>query len=566
MSVRKKLFQTRYFQRFNHTITTLIKRLGLFERILLTAALIGLIGSVTLLSVQAYIALSTPQPARGGALYEAVTGSPRFINPVLTLSQVDRDISSLIYAGLYSYDDTNNLIPVLAQSSDVSSDGLTYTVTLKEDITFHDGTPVTAADVAYTIALIQNPVVRSHLQGNWSGVRVEQISDRVIQFRLERPYAPFIHNLTLGILPAHVWNEMSPEEVAFSEYNVRPIGAGPYELEEVVRDRNNRVRQYILSSFEGYALKEPYISSFVFTFSENEQDQAAALQRRNTAGITTLPHAEYEHTVAFPLQRIFAVFFNTSEAPLLRDDDIREALARGTDREEITKEAFNTNALPVSTIAQALGERGKTSGVGDNLSAQDILEEAGWHKNEETGIMEKTAGESVTELSFTLTTPSIPELTQTAHLLAQQWRMFGVSVEVIEEEINTLVQNVLRPRTFEALLFGQVVGHDRDLFGFWHSTQRGDPGLNIAGYTNAEVDSLLEQARTNPSGIQDEALTTLSENLEDDSPAIFVATPKITYVKPRDLRGIRSHGIVDPSERFNSIHTWYLKEKRVIEL
>src|SRR3989338_2404790 len=139
-------------------------------------------------------------PIQGGTLSEGVVGNPRFINPVLALSEADKNLSSLIYSGLIRLTSEGNVESDLAEVS-VSENRLTYTAKILEGAIFHDGSPVTADDVIFTLSKITDPLIKSPRRGAWDGVTVEKLDDKTVAFTLKQAYTPFIYNLTLGILP-----------------------------------------------------------------------------------------------------------------------------------------------------------------------------------------------------------------------------------------------------------------------------------------------------------------------------------------------------------------------------
>ena len=158
--------------------------------LLLTTAIV----SGTLLASSARDKTLIDMPRNGGIYTEGIVGTPRFANPLLAVSGPDRDLTAVVYAGLMKRNATNELVPELAQEYSVSTDGTVYTFTLKDGLTFHDGTPLTADDVVYTIKQAANPAVRSPLYANWEGVKVEAKDARTVSFTLPEPYAPFIEN------------------------------------------------------------------------------------------------------------------------------------------------------------------------------------------------------------------------------------------------------------------------------------------------------------------------------------------------------------------------------------
>ena len=156
-----------------------------------------------LLKVNQYFIVEVP--SSGGIYKEGIVGTPRFINPVLSISDADRDLTSLVYSGLMRQHTDDTLIPDLAETVEISEDGLSYFFKIRDDAVFHDGEPVTSEDIIFTILTTQNPIIKSPKRANWDGITIEKIDDKNLTFHLQQPYAPFLNNTTLGILPKHIW-------------------------------------------------------------------------------------------------------------------------------------------------------------------------------------------------------------------------------------------------------------------------------------------------------------------------------------------------------------------------
>ena len=220
------------------------------ERLLLYGFTIALALSTLALLAGANAAVSVHVPSSGGSLTEGEVGPARFINPILTMSQADEDLTELIYSGLTRALPDGSIIPDLASTYDVSADGTQYTFKLRDNATFQDGTPVTSADVMFTIQAAQNPDIKSSHRADWEGVKVNAPDAHTITFTLPRPYAPFIENTTLGILPKHVWEDTSAEEFPFSPANTRPVGSGPYRVSSMDTNSTGSITRYNLTAFK----------------------------------------------------------------------------------------------------------------------------------------------------------------------------------------------------------------------------------------------------------------------------------------------------------------------------
>lgn len=516
-------------------------------------------------------------PAHGGSLTEGILGSPRFINPVLALSDADRDLTSLVYSGLLRATPEGGYVPDLASGYTVSEDGKTYTFTMREHLTFHDGTPVTADDVVYTVLKAQDPALKSPLRANWDGVKVEAVDQKTVRFTLRAAYAPFVENLTLGVLPKARWNAIGDEEFPFSELNAEPIGSGPYQVAGVSRTSSGIPSSYSMRSFGNYALGEPYLGSLTLRFYQNESGLTTALSRGeidSASGISpeNLKNVPKDDVRTSPLNRVFGVFFNQNQSAILRDKGVRTALNNSLNRAELVDEVLGGYGTPLMgpvppTVDGGAYAQASTTSAQLAESARAALIAQGWKPGAD-GILEKTTGKGssaqTTRLSFDLATANVPELRAAAEYLRVQWGRVGAQVNVKIFEQGDLSQNIIRPRKYDALLFGEVIGRELDLFAFWHSSQRNDPGLNVAGYANATADKALEALRTTTDADKRAQLLTSFENeLQKDLPAVFLYAPDFVYSIPNDIAGVDLGFIETPDDRFLSLPQWHLETDEV---
>jgi peptide/nickel transport system substrate-binding protein len=551
---------------FKNQLIGSIKNSSLTEKVIFGFLVILLVGAglSSLLKVNANYLVEIPK--KGGELKEGLIGTPRFVNPVIAISDTDRDISSLIYSGLLRINSEGQLVEDLAESFEVSEDGLVYFVKIRDDAFFHDGNPVTVDDVILTIKQTQDPTVKSPKRPNWDGVIIEKVDDKKINFVLSQPYSPFIHNLTLGILPSHIWEKISSDEFAFSKFNLEPIGSGPYVIKRVARDGDGIAERYILESYKNYVLGEPFVKKIEFSFYKNEDELIHAL---NTNSITSAHGISPNKTqdiktgnktiTNVPLSRIFAIFLNPSKNEIFTSKEVRLALDRALGKEEIIDNFFAGYATPIDGPLPETGDRQEASDEEALKSPQELLESDGWSLDED-GIYGKETEDSVSTLSFSISTANVDELVQVAESVKDSWNNLGAEVTLKIFEPNDLTLNVIRPREFESILFGQVIKKDLDLYGFWHSSQRSDPGLNISGYANIDSDKALEDARTlSNKEARTEALQKFEKEVINDVPAIFLYSPDFIYVTPKSLNNEIPRNIVISSDRFADIHKWFVE-------
>ena len=199
------------------------------------------------------------------------------------------------------------------------------------------------------------------------------------------------------------------------------------------------------------------------------------------------------------------------------------------------------------------------------MNAQALLEKNGWKKDPVTGIYSKTNSKKVVQtLSFDIYTADTPDLKQAAQMVKDSWDMMGAQVDLRVFNASDLYQNVIRTRKYDALLFGELIGKDRDLYAFWHSSEIKAPGLNVSLYTNSKVDKLLEDIRaTNDDSVRATKYSQFQSLVMADVPAVFLYSPDFIYVVPKSLKGNSLEDITVPSDRWNSVSNWYLNTENV---
>ena len=567
----------------------LLIRFSPAERLLLYILSVILAGSVLVMITYIDRAVSVDIPARGGSLTEGEVGPARFINPILTVSQPDQDLTALVYSGLMRQLPDGSYVPDLASGYTVSPDGMTYTFTIRSNAKFQDGTPVTAADVLFTINATQDSNLKSPQAANWTGVAVSSPDPHTVVFTLPHAYAPFIDNTTMGILPKHLWQNVSDEEFPFDTLNTHPIGSGPYQVSSVGTDSTGSATRYNLVPFGGYTRGVPYVNKITFLFYPDDATMEKAFDAREIdamAGISPSDLPSLSRTgmdmVKVPLPRVFGVFFNQGHNAVLADASVRAALNAAVDKQAIITSVLDgygvvldgpippdvlgdiTPAAPlpfITTKSSAASSSRPTSDESSYASAaRALLQKGGWNFNSADNMWEK----GKQKLSFTLSTADEPELVATANAVAGFWSAAGIHATVQVYPLSELNTTVIRPRNYDAVLFGEVVGPELDLYAFWHSSQRNDPGLNLAMYANETTDALLSQARaTTDTTARDALYTKFAADIKNDQPAVFLYAPDFLYIVPSSIRGVMLGALTTPADRFSGIDDWYTQTQSV---
>jgi len=518
-------------------------------------------------------------PLRGGSISEGVIGAPRFINPVLATSSADQDLVALIYSGLMRKNPDGTITSDLAENYQMSKDGLTYTFTLKNNIYFQNGDPVTADDVIFTVNEAKDPIIQSPHKVDWDGVTATKIDNRTVQFTLKQPYPSFLENATLGIMPASLWSN-SPIEL--NDANINPVGSGPYMVKNVTKESSGIIDSYELVPFKKFILGEPYVQTMNLRFYSSEDDLINALENNEVDQISSITPLnadilkERNYIVeSSVLPRVFGLFFNQNQNRLFTDKVITNAINQAIDKNAIVQNVLFgygvaiDSPIPPNLIAyQGLSEEDTTSRAEILQNIQTSLAKDGWSKGPDGFLQkittDKNKKKTTTELEFSISTGNADELIKTAELIEQDLAGIGIKVDIKTFEVGNLNQSVIRPRQYDALLFGEIINHESDLFAFWDSSQRKDPGLNVAMYTNANVDKILEDASTNLNE-QDRIKEYIQfENyIKQDMPAVFLYSPNFIYVISNNVKGLSFDHIISSSDRFSNVYSWYTETQNV---
>ncbi len=520
-----------------------------------------------------YLAGTVLEPSSGGQYIEGAIGYPRYINPVLAPSNdVDRDLVKLTFSSLFKYNRDGNLEGDLAESYNVGDFGKIIDVFVRKNVAWSDGAKLTADDVLFTIQLIQDPAFKSPLRPNLSGIEVEKLNDYSLRFKLKNYYAPFLQNLTFGILPKKIWQDSSASQFPLNELNLRPISCGPYIFSELQKDKDGTVTSLTLKANNNYFGEKAFLKTIQFQFFGNQDQLLGALNKGDIEGINNVPIPWLDNFKNFPslqihsfgMPRYFAIFFNQNQSLALSDRNVRMALNYATDKDAIVEKAIKGQGYKIGGPLLP-GLPGYTPNYDpykfNQETAKKLLDQAGWEVGAD-GLRQKGAE----KLSIGIAVPDWPEMKEAAEIIKNQWKEVGVNTELQIEDSSTLQQTILRPRQYQAIFFGEILSKEPDPFAFWHSSQKTDPGLNISLYDNKVADQLLSDARQEfDSQKRAEEYAKFQDLLTNDVPAVFLYSQNFIFAANKQIKGIGMNLINMPSDRFNNVNEWYTKTKRVLK-
>lgn len=522
--------------------------------------------------VMLFLSFTKPVPAEGGVYTEGIVGEPMHINPILAqATDVDADMVQLVYSSLFSYDDAGRLRPSLAEGYELQEDVKKYVVKLRSGVKWHDGQDLTADDVLFTFRTIQDASYRSPLRANWQGVDVSKDDDQTVVFSLKKAYFDFLENLTVGIVPKHIWDGIPPEKFSLADVNLNPIGSGPFRVEGFKKDSNGTILSYELRAFPQYFEGAPFLQKVVLYFYGSEEDMLSAYRRREILAASNVTPGSFPedlknqkdtviHDVSQP--RVFAVFLNEKKNAALAEEPVRRALALATDRERLVREVLDGHGDPAYSLfspnTSAYSSAGEAS-VFNPDEAVKVLEDAGWMLGDD-GVREKGG----VRLEFDIATPNWDELVKTAHMVENGWNEIGAHVTVSVLENVSDAQRTIRSREYAALVYGLAMTFEPDPYSFWHSSQTGELEHNFSLFSDKRADELLSNSREELSADARAGMyREFQEILATRMPAVFLYSPRYVYVQRRSVQGFSAQAINTPASRFQDIAHWYMSTRRV---
>lgn len=539
-----------------HIIKALYKTLSP-ERVIIVWIFISL--SVILFFsalVAVNIQFTSVVPTLGGTVREGIVGTPRFINPVLATSDQDIDMVSLLFAGLTKRDSKGNIVLDIAESITESDDKLHYEIVLKPRTKFHDGTALTSDDFIYTVSLIQNPTIKSPYRILFEGVTIDKISDTTFTINLKKPFPLLMQALTTGILPKHIWKNLTDEQFSLSDYNIHAIGSGPFKIDTITTDSGIPV-SFTLIPNKNYTLGRPHIDAIEIVTYQNEK---YALQGFNDKEVdrvhgiapekvSTLDIATTSVETSI-LPRTFTVFFNPNKQAFLSDKKVRQALNMAINKQAIVDEVLRKYGQVIETPYPF--DPDQPSLIYNPEKAKSIL------------VSSKYLKTASSTLTINLATANTPEMKAVAEKIKTDWELIGVETNIQLYEFSDLNQTIIKERDYEALLFGTITKAPSDLYAFWHSSQRAYPGLNISNYVSNTLDKNLTTLREDDNELNRvSAYEAVKNEFTDEVPGIFLYAPSLIYIVNDKVTTPLPDFSLDNSSRFLLVNEWYRYTERV---
>ena len=562
-----------------HAHSFLIKRIDSLrvsrQAIILWLVGVGLImvGVVTQI-VWANHIVTRDAPTRGGTYAEGVVGTLDSLNPLYASSSAEVSASRLLFSSLYKYDPTGNLSPDLAVSTVPNRTGTEYTTKIRSDAKWHDGEPLTAKDIEYTVNLIKNPEsrVRSSLKANWQDVEVQMIDSTTLKFSLPAPYAAFAHAMTFPVVPEHVLSRTPIGALREAPFSLSPVGSGPFLAKLLQTADVASGRKVVhMEANQDYYDEKPLLSRFeLHTYSDTnllldalKMGEVTAAANISAGQAETLNKSKFTAKSAPIDNGVYALFNNAH--PILKSQKVRKALRFAIDTDSIRNSiGGQVNSLDLPFINGQIGDEDLPKAPQPNKKeAVKLLEADGWKQTE---TFRKKADQT---LELTITVIKNPQYQKVAKLMQKQLNAIDIDTKIKVVDNKSLsanfIQNVLQARNYDILIYELPIGADPDVYAYWHSSQLGASGYNFSNYSNKIADAALATARDRLDPVLRNAkYRDFARQWLDDVPAVGLYQQHLMYARTSSANAISdSARFVSATDRYTNISHWSVDEHRV---
>ncbi len=493
--------------------------------------------ALTLALIASFVFASTT-PKKGGTLIIAHWGDPITFNPDAKIDDAGSGIHGCIFSRLVALDTDYNVIPDLAESWEISDDGLTYTFHLRKGVKWHDGHPFTAADVVWTYKQIMS---HKEAPANRHFAPVESIEapdDYTVVMKLKEPSAPLLGFLAwygIYIMPKHLYDiteNGSPVDWLNNPHNQNPIGTGPFKFVEWVKGDH-----VTLVKNPDYFMGEPYLDKIVFKIIPDENTALQAFLNGEADYDGNVSNAQIDTLKKIPGVVVFQkpgpsryyMGFNVGrrESPF-HNKKVRFAVAHALNRKEIFEKAIKYGKVAegfyTPAIPWAFNPNAKIPDYNPEL-AEKMLDEAGYPRKEDGWRFE------VNLVYF-----QGQEWRDMSTIIKEQLAKVGIKVKLEEYEIAAYIEKVLKAGDFDLTVLDGFQGPDPDNLKLRVGTG-GD--INVMGYSNPEVDKLLEKAaKLTDKNERAKLYFKVQEILAQDLPIYPIAEVMYNYVHKDYVKGL----------------------------
>ncbi len=444
---------------------------------------------------------------------EGVVGQPSSFLPSRAITDTDKTISRLLYRGLFKYDNFGTLIPDLAETWTTSDEGLVYTITIKDNQYWSDGSKISANDLLYTA--FKSP--------NLSGIATDRLDDRTVRYTLPNKFSPFLSLMTLGVMK----NGSDDKYGGFYTPS-----SGPFRVASV-KKKGDLIKRVVLLGDGSTKIKQ-----IAFRFYPNAVDVITAYKLSEIQAflspeiLDTDAHANVV-LYKYPIQSVYYALFFNLRREAIKDGALRDALTKTLDVETI----ISDYGIPVE------------GPISRSVYTDDLYK---------TSDYDKTVKYDLSDKEITVDVVNTVALVEIAKNIKRTWEeKTGAKVTIRKDSQEEIRQKTIETRDFDILLYGQEIGRDPDRYVNWHSTQANAPGLNLSGFANVRADRALEEGRK---ALEQEErqkhYDEFQKIMDEQNPAIFLHHPYMNYYVSNKVKGIGDKYTFTLRDRFLDFSNW----------
>ena len=486
--------------------------------------------------------ISGSGPAYGDIIVEGSIGDASNLIPLLSSDSTSHEIASLVFNGLVKYDKDINIVGDLAESWEVSGDGLIITFHLRKGVTWHDGYPFTAQDVLFTYQVTIDPKTPTAYAGDFLKVKkVEVLDDYTFRVIYDKPFAPALMSWGSAVLPKHL---LEGKDITTSPLARHPIGTGPYIFKEWVPGQ-----KIVLISNPDYFEGRPYIDGNVMRIIPDMATMFLELRANGIDRMNLTPLQYTRQTENNLFRKNFNKYRYLSFAytyigynlknPMFADKRVRQAIAYGINKDEIIQGILlglgKESTGPFKPGTWVYNPNVKTYPY-NPAKAKELLAAAGWKDTDGDGILDKDGRPFVFEI---ITNQGNEIRAKCAEIIQRRLAEIGIKVKIRVLEWAAFVNDFINKRRFDATILGWTIPLDPDIYDVWHSSKTGPQELNFVSYKNEEVDRLIEKGRgTFDQKERKRYYDRIQEILAEEQPYTFLYVPDALPIINARFRGI----------------------------
>lgn len=504
------------------------------------------------------------EPKEGGDLILASAGSPTMFNPLYTSDTTSGVIEDMIYSGLTSTAPDGEMLPDLATDWEYNDDETVLTFNLRDDVTWHDGEPFTAEDVAFAYSLPLHEDYTGPRATYFKSVeKIEALDDHTVEITLEYADSTFLTKSTgYGVLPEHILGDVPVNDISKHEFNTKePIGTGPFKFVEwkqgqhVLVEANedyfdgrpnfDTITQKIVDDSNAMLVQFQAGDIDFIGVSSDDLSSAQALVDRGEAEMDSILSTSYTY-----------IGYNT-RLPKLEDKKVRQALTYAIDREQFVESVMEGNAEVINHPGYpegwAYNDDVPTYDY-DPDKAAELLAEAGWEEKNDKGILIDKDGNEF-EINMKLQQGNTVR-TKVAEYAQEQWSDLGIKVKLNVSEWSAFLKELDPPHDFDAFILGLSASLDPSVTTVYHSSEA-ENGLNRAGFASDELDKLMDESdQTADQDERAEQIKEIQRIIAEEQPLTFMYMATNNYIYNPKVKGITLH----PTGAYYNIDEWWFDE------